>query len=149
MKTNIQDLKEAARDARRAAESKREETMEQLQQLEGYLRILNATEELLSEIGGLKDESERRQTEIDDLSEQLEQKQAEIDHLHRQLLEAENQQLEVKAHAKPLEIHNYFEAGSSSQVFNDKVTSKFARQQKKDKKKKEQKKWKRIIRKVS
>ena len=130
----------------------REETMEQLQQLEGYLRILNATEELLSEIDDLKDESERRQTEIDDLSEQLEQKQAEIDHLHRQLLEAENQQLEaenqqleVKAHAKPLEIHNYFEAGSSSQVFNDKVTSRFEKYKKKDKKRKEQRKWKKTV----
>ena len=46
-------------------------------------------------------------------------------------------------------IHELKEADSCSQVFNDKVTSKFARQQKKDKKKKEQKKWKRIIRKVS
>ena len=47
-----------------------------------------------------------------------------------------------------LEIHNHFEAGSSSQVFNDKVTSEFTRKQKQDKLKREQKKWKKIVRKV-
>jgi hypothetical protein len=63
-----------------------------------------------------------------------------------QHLEAENQHLEAEVHAKPLEIHNHFESGSNSQVFNDKVNGKFIRKQ--NDKKKNKKRWKKIVRKM-
>lgn len=34
----------------------------------------------------------------------------------------EQQHLETEVRAKPMEIHNHFEPGSSSQVFNDQVS---------------------------
>ena len=65
------------------------------------------------------------------------------------LLEARNQSLEAEVNAKPMEIHNHFESGSSSQVFNDRVMGKFTRKQNNKKEKKETKKrWKKIARKV-
>ena len=44
-------------------------------------------------------------------------------------LESERQHLETEVRAKPMEIHNHFEPGSSSQVFNDQVSGKFSRNQ--------------------
>ena len=61
-------------------------------------------------------------------------------------LESERQHLEAEVHAKPMEIHNHFEPGSSSQVFNDKVNGKFSRKQNDENKKK--RRWKKMVRKV-
>ena len=77
------------------------------------------------------------------LQEQVDAKQAKCDDLRRQLLEAENDRLEAEASAKPMEIHNHFEPGSSSQVFNDKVNGKFETAEKSAKKNKKEKKEKR------
>ena len=128
-----------------------------------YTRLLEAAKEKISENDDLKEELDRKQEEIDDLSEQLEQRDQEIADLRQQLLEAQNlhlesekqqletekQQLEAEVNAKPTEIHNHFESGSSAQVFNDKVTGKFTKNQnaKKDKKDKK-KRWKKIARKI-
>ena len=135
-----------------------------------YTRLLEAAKEKISENDDLKEELDRKQEEIDDLSEQLEQRDQEIADLRQQLLEAQNlhlesekqqlesekqqletekQQLEAEVNAKPTEIHNHFESGSSAQVFNDKVTGKFTRNQnaKKDKKDKK-KRWKKIAGKI-
>ena len=116
--------------------------------------VLDAGREAFYEADELREQVERQQQEIDDLNEQLEQKdaemadmqremQAEIDDLRRQLLEAQNehlesekQHLEAEVNAKPLEIHNHFESGSNSQVFNDKVNGNFEKLTKLEKLKK-------------
>ena len=148
---NYEELKEEVRDARRALDSKCEETMERLQQMQGFSRVLEAAEQVLDENAGLREEvkelREQKDREIDNLCEE------EIADLKRQLLEARNehleserQHLEAEVQAKPMEIHNHFESGSSSQVFNDKVNGKFIRKQKDENKKK--KRWKKIVRKM-
>ena len=174
MEINFDELRDWSDGARRALDRERERMMEQMKMLDGLAR---ATEV----IGDIQAENERLQTEVDDLNEQLEQRdqdiedlrrqhQQEIDDLQRQLLEARNQHLETErqhleterqhleteVRAKPMEIHNHFEAGSSSQVFNDRVSGKFGKVQsdrnKNNKKrndiKKNKKKWKKTIRKM-
>lgn len=140
MDVNFDELRDWSDGARRALDRERERMMEQMKMLDGLAR---ATEV----IGDIQAENERLQTEVDDLNEQLEQRdqeiedlrrqhQQEIDDLQRQLLEARNQHLETErqhleaeVRAKPMEIHNHFEAGSSSQVFNDRVSGKFGKVQ--------------------
>ena len=46
-----------------------------------------------------------------------------------------------EAYLRPAEIHNHFGSGCSAQVFNDKVTGKFVRKEKK-------RKWKKMVRKM-
>ncbi len=138
---------------------------EKFRRREDHKRVLEAARDAYHRADRLNDEVERLQQEIDDLNEQLEAKQAEmanmllqhqaeIGDLRRQLLEAQNEQLasekqhlEVEVQAKPVEIHNHFGAGSNSQVFNEKVNGKFAKQIKKDKNEKKNKRWKKIVRK--
>lgn len=141
-------MKEAARDARRALDRKREEIRERLELMEGFSHTLEATEELLAENESLKDELERRQQEIQSLRAELGEKQQEIDELRGQLLdvreqqvESEKQHLEAEGSQKPMEIHNHFGRGCSAQVFNDKVMGKFVRKEKK-------RKWKKMVRKM-
>ena len=147
MEINFDELRDLSDGARRALDRERERMMEQMKMLDGLAR---ATEV----IGDTLAENERLQAEVDDLNEQLEQRdqeiddlrrqhQQEIDDLQRQLLEARNQHLETErqhleterqhleteVRAKPMEIHNHFEAGSSSQVFNDRVSGKFGKVQ--------------------
>ena len=174
MEINFDELRDWSDGARRALDRERERMMEQMKMLDGLAR---ATEV----IGDIQAENERLQAEVDDLNEQLEQRdqeiedlrrqhQQEIEDLQRQLLEARNQHLETErqhleterqhleteVRAKPMEIHNHFEAGSSSQVFNDRVSGKFGKVQsdrnKNNKKrndiKKNKKKWKKTIRKM-
>ena len=145
---NEEELKEAAHDARRALDRKREEIRERLELMEGFSHTLEATEELLAENESLKDELERRQQEIQSLTAELDEKQQEIDELREQLLdvreqkvEVEKQHLEAETSQKPMEIHNHFGRGCSAQVFNDKVTGKFVRKEKK-------RKWKKMVRKM-
>ena len=129
-----------------------------------HLQVLEAAGDLLGEMERQKDELEQKQQEIDRLNEELEQQQQEMadlrrqheqetEALQRQLLEARNlrleqerQHLEAEVHAKPLEIHNHFESGSSSQVFNDKVNGKFTKKQ--NDKNKSKKRWRKMVRKV-
>ena len=150
---NYEELKDWCADARRSVEREKDRLQEQQLAMGNHLRVLEAAGELLAEIGRQKNELEQKQSEIDELNEQLERKEQETDDLRRQLLEARNehleserQHLEAEVHAKPMEIHNHFESGSSSQVFNDKVNGKFSRKVKDDKKKK--KRWKKMIRKM-
>lgn len=146
MEKNYSELKDWSDGARRALDREREEIMERVQLIDGMARAMGVIDEILAESESLK-------TEIDDLNEQLEQKEQETDELRQQLLEARNQHLEAErqhleaeVHAKPLEIHNHFEPGSSSQVFNDKVSGRFTRKQ--NDKKKSKKRWKKIVRKM-
>lgn len=61
---NYEELKEEVRDARRALDSKCEETMERLQQMQGFSRVLEAAEQALDENAGLREE-------VKELREQL------------------------------------------------------------------------------
>ena len=139
---------------------------EEFAEMTAYDRVLDAVHELIAENDDLSEQVESQLAEIDELNEQLEQKdaemanmrqqhQAEMDTLQKQLLEAENQHLEsekqhleAEAHAKPMEIHNHFESGSNSQVFNDKVNGRFTKKQTTKKDKKDKKRWKKIVRKM-
>ena len=125
--------------------------------LSSYMGVLDAVDELISENDDLREDLERKQSEIDDLSEQLRQAEAEntslrmqllseTGDLRQQLVEAQEQSLEVKS--KPMEIHNHFESGSTSQVFNDKVNGRFTRKPIVKKDKNDKKRWKKIVRKV-
>ena len=167
MKSNIHELKDLYDEALRGLSHDADRVEEEGRKINVYKRLFEAAKEHISQIDDLQEELERKQEEIDDLEEQLEQKdkvindlqqqfQAETGDLRQQLLETKNQHLEsekqhleAEANSKPLEIHNHFEPGSSSQVFNDKVNGRFTRKQnvKKDKKDKK-KRWKKIVRKV-
>jgi hypothetical protein len=61
---NYEELKEEVRDARRALDSKCEETMERLQQMQGFSRVLEAAEQVL-------DENARLREDLEELQEQL------------------------------------------------------------------------------
>ena len=142
MEINFDELRDWSDGARRALDRERERMMEQMKMLDGLAR---ATEV----IGDTLAENERLQAEVDDLQRQLLE-------ARNQHLETERQHLETEVRAKPMEIHNHFEAGSSSQVFNDRVSGKFGKVQsdrnKNNKKrndiKKNKKKWKKTIRKM-
>lgn len=140
---------------------------EKAERMGAHRRMLEAARDAFLKYNDLKEQVDSQQTEIDDLNEQLEQKdaemanmqremQAEIDALQKQLLEAQNehlesekQQLVAEVNAKPMEIHNHFEPGSNSQVFNDKVNGRFEKSEKlKKKEKKDKKRWKKIVRKM-
>ena len=153
MEINPDELRDWSDGARRALDREREEMMERVQLIGRMTRTMEVIDEILAE-------NERLKAEVDDLNEQLEQKEQEIADLRQQLLEArnqhleaerqhleaENQHLEAEVQAKPLEIHNHFESGSNSQVFNDKVNGSFTRKQ--NDKKKNKKRWKKIVRKM-
>jgi uncharacterized protein YoxC len=115
---NYEKLKDWQNDARRGLEREVEHIREKEQQLNEYLRAMEATDELLSEVYSMQEALERKQAEIDNLSKMVRDKEEEISELRRQLLEAKETQ-------QPMEIHNHFDPGSSAQVFNSKVTGKF------------------------
>ncbi len=122
--------------------------VDECKQMEGYLQVMKAVKEKLSEVVSLHEQLDERDRDIDELHEQIEERDRTIADQQRQLLERKAKSLEEEVKAKPMEIHNHFERGSSSQVFNDKVTGKFVKQKKDNNTKKNQKKWKKIVRKM-
>jgi uncharacterized coiled-coil DUF342 family protein len=152
---DVRMIEEWRDEARRALTHEADALQEQLYQRQCYMQALDATEDLVNEVKELTDKVERQQQTIDELNEQVEQrdaeiaeKDAEIADLRGQLQDMRGRQFVAEPMSLPMEIHNHFEAGSSSQVFNDKVTGKFTKQQKDKKKKKEQWKWKKIVKKA-
>lgn len=148
METDIQDLMAWQKDAERELSREAERLEEKGQRIGGLMKVLEATEEILAENSSLREELERKDGETDALREELERKAKEMDELRRQLQEASSQHQESDSRAQTMEIHNHFEAGSNSQVYNEKVTGKFTYPNNKKNKKKEQKKWKKRIRKA-
>lgn len=150
----MNELKACYHDASNSSKRRVERLKDEYVEASAHDRVMDAVGDLFSKIDDLKDKVERQQAEIDDLEQQLDAKQTECDDLRQRLLESENkrleqerQHLEAEVKAKPTEIHNHFGAGSSSQVFNDKVTGKFPnKKEKKDKK--EKKRWKKIARRI-
>lgn len=63
-KWNTEELKEGARDARSALERERDELVEKVEKMNGYLRVLDATEQMLSENRSLKDENESLRAQL-------------------------------------------------------------------------------------
>ena len=156
MKTDFEDFKEMMYDVHRALGSERERLMEQVEQLDGFMKMAEATDVLLSEIDGLKDLLARKQQENEQLSNELEERLTEVDalkaELERKQAEIDNLQLKqqlTEAEAKPPEIHNHFESGSSAQVFNDKVTGKFSKFKKWKKRDNKDSRKKKEVKKVS
>ena len=156
---DVRMIEEWRDEARRALTHEADALQEQLYQRQCYMQALDATEDLVKEVKELENQVERQQQTIDDLNEQVEQrdaeiaekdaalaeKDAEIADLRGRLQDMRDCQLVAEPMPLPMEIHNHFEAGSSSQVFNDKVTSRFEKYKKKDKKRKEQRKWKKTV----
>ena len=141
---DIEVFKDWMADARRFLVNEVDHLREKEQQTSGLQRCLEATGELLSEVGHLREELEQKQQEVDDLCRDLEASRSEADRLRLQLAEAKEQRLAESQSAaqeqRPhlTEIHNHFESGSSAQVFNSKVNGKF----------KDKKKWKRNNKKI-
>jgi DNA repair exonuclease SbcCD ATPase subunit len=79
-----EELRVTAQDVRRALGRERERMMEEVERVEGFLRVVDATDELLAE--------------VDRLNEELAAKDEEMDNLHQQLQEEKerNQALEMK-----------------------------------------------------
>ena len=148
METDIQDLMAWQKDAERELSREAERLEEKGQRIGGLMKVLEATEEILAENSSLREELEQKDCETDALREELERKAKEMDELRRQLQEASSQHQESDSRAQTMEIHNHFEAGSNSQVYNEKVTGKFTYPNNKKNKKKEQKKWKKRSRKA-
>jgi phosphoheptose isomerase len=74
----------------------------------------------------------------------------------RALKAANDELMKVIIQAKPVEIHNHYDqhvdnnfgSGSNAQVFNSRVTGRFAKQRKQNQQKKEEKKrWKKMYKK--
>lgn len=152
---DYQELKDNREEAIRRLTNEAEHMEEQLRDVNVCVQLLKASDGLYSQIDDLREEVARQEREIGELEEQLEQKDSEIEALKRELLEEKNHRLESENHdlaveviTKPLEIHNHFEPGSNSQVFNDKVKGKFSKNRKINKEKREKKRWKGIVRKM-
>lgn len=161
---NIEQLNDWQDDVRSGLRREIERLREKEEMLNSYMQLLDATSEFIDDMSDLTRELERSQAEVGSLSSELEEQQkesdsllqqmkeeassqrlemqAEIDSLRKQLIEAKDLALaSQEADAKPAEIHNHFEQGSSAQVFNDKVTGKFSKIRKwKQKEKREKRK---------
>lgn len=118
---DIEMLRDWAGDARRFLGNEADRLREKEQQLGGLMRCLEATGELLSEVGHLREELEQKQQEVDNLYRDLEASRSEADRLRLQLAEAKEQRLAESQSAaqeqRPhlTEIHNHFEPGNSVQ----------------------------------
>ena len=91
MKTNIYDYQELANDVLRALAREREQLIEKVEKKNAMLEVMESFRDMLQEFQSMKEENER-------LCDCLAKKKITFP-----------------------EIHNHFEAGSSAQVFNDKV----------------------------
>jgi len=125
MRLTIDQLSDWQDEARRVLGHKADQLKDELEQTDSYLRILDMTDELITEVNRLNDLLERKQTEIDSLSEELEQNQTRMDALRQQLLEAKEQNIKAreqslapKANLPPTEIHNHFEGAIDKLTIN-------------------------------
>ena len=102
MHTEFDDLRDAARDALHALEREREQMEEMTRRIEAFYRMTDQVKDILAENDALKQKREKLEQEIEQLHDRLAKKKATFP-----------------------EVHNHFEAGSSAQIFNDKVVGKF------------------------
>ena len=81
MKTDFEDYKEMMYDVRRALGSEKERLKERVEQLEGFIKMTDATDELLSESEDLKEENGRLNGENDRLRKDVEEKEMKLSEL--------------------------------------------------------------------
>lgn len=105
---NYKDLKDWHDSASRGLRNEIERLEEKSRQIDGYMRLLDAMDSLISENGDLKEE-------VDNLNSQLEQKQEEIDELRQQLLDEKEQRLTLETRLSELNKLSAGVAKKSSQ----------------------------------
>ena len=83
MKTNLDEYKEMMHDVRRALGSEKERLTEQIEQLDGVMKMADMTDELLSQIDDLKEENERLNAENERLREDVQEKEMKLSELSK------------------------------------------------------------------
>ena len=83
MKTNLDEYKEMMHDVRRALGSEKERLTEQIEQVDGVMKMADMTDELLSQIDDLKEENERLNAENERLREDVQEKEMKLSELSK------------------------------------------------------------------
>ena len=83
MKTNLDEYKEMMHNVRRALGSEKERLTEQIEQLDGVMKMADMTDELLSQIDDLKEENERLNAENERLREDVQEKEMKLSELSK------------------------------------------------------------------
>ena len=78
MHNNYDEFSDWLNDARRDLERDRERLTERIEKVNYYQKALDATDELLSEIEGLRKENDKLRTETDSLRAQLQEKEVQL-----------------------------------------------------------------------
>ena len=81
MKTDFEDYKEMMYDVRRTLGSEKERLKERVERLDGFIKMADATDELLSEIENLKEENEILAGENNRLRKEVEEKEMKLSEL--------------------------------------------------------------------
>ena len=83
MKTNLDEYKEVMHDVRRALGGEKERLTERIEQLEGFMKMADMTDELLSQIDDLNDENERLSVENERLRQEVREKDMKLSELSK------------------------------------------------------------------
>ena len=83
MKTNLDEYKEMMHDVRRALGSEKERLTERIEQLEGFMKMADMTDELLSQIDDLNGENERLSVENERLRQEVREKDMKLSELSK------------------------------------------------------------------
>ena len=83
MKPDLDEYKEMMHDVRRALGSEKERLTEQIEQLDGVMKMADMTDELLSQIDDLKEENERLNAENERLREDVQEKEMKLSELSK------------------------------------------------------------------
>ena len=83
MKTNLDEYKEMMHDVRRALGGEKERLTERIEQLEGFMKMADMTDELLSQIDDLNGENERLSVENERLRQEVREKDMKLSELSK------------------------------------------------------------------
>lgn len=83
MKTNLDGYKEVMHDVRRALGGEKERLTERIEQLEGFMKMADMTDELLSQIDDLNGENERLSVENERLRQDVREKDMKLSELSK------------------------------------------------------------------
>ena len=83
MKTNLDEYKEVMHDVRRALGGEKERLTERIEQLEGFMKMADMTDELLSQIDDLNGENERLSVENERLRQEVREKDMKLSELSK------------------------------------------------------------------
>ena len=87
METNYLELREMAHETRREAERRRDECVAKVEQMDGYLHVLDTMEKLMAENERLREENERLREENEGLQRQLAEERRQRAELEMKLTE--------------------------------------------------------------